>query len=229
MTPDALVWGFLLGMGASLHCAGMCGAIGCALLVTTDHAAGSRPPWRRLAVMQLGRVTSYLVLGLAFGAFGAGLFRSLDFTAAHAVMQWLAAAIVIWMGLATAGLAPSIAGIDRALAPLANRTARLRLLLSQSGPELDIVSGLIWGLTPCPIVYLAIFNAMLLGSTEQGLAMMLVFGLVTSVPVMVSALALHGATGRRGRPGRRAAGLSLIGAGILAFALTTPGSPLCIT
>jgi sulfite exporter TauE/SafE len=229
MTPDALVWGLLLGAGATLHCAGMCGAIGCALLLATDTSPAARPAWQRLAAMQLGRIFSYCLLGLAFGTLGAGLYRALDFSAVHVLLQWLAAAIVVWTGLATAGLVPSLAGMDRALAPLATRTAQLRLLLSRSGPELDIVSGLVWGLTPCPLVYIAIFNAMLLGSIEQSLVMMLVFGLVTSIPVMISALALYRASGLRGHRGRRIAGLVLIGAGLLAVALTTEGSPLCIT
>jgi sulfite exporter TauE/SafE len=229
MTPDALVWGLLLGAGATLHCAGMCGAIGCALLVATDTSAARRPAWQRLATMQFGRILSYVLLGLAFGAFGAGLYRALDFSSIHAILQWLAAAIVVWTGLATAGLAPSMAGLDRALAPLAGRTAQWRLFLSQSGPELDIVSGLVWGLTPCPLVYIAIFNAMLLGSVEQSMVMMLTFGLVTSIPVMLAGLSLYKASGLRGRPGRTLAGLAVAGAGLMAVALTTPGSPLCIT
>ena len=138
-------------------------------------------------------------------------------------------AIVVWTGLATAGLAPSPAGLDRAFAPLAGKTAQWRMFLSRTGPELDVVSGLIWGLTPCPLVYIAIFNAMLLGSIEQSLVMMLAFGLITSIPVMVSALALYRASGLRTPKSRRIAGLALIGAGLLAVALTTKGSPLCIT
>lgn len=229
MTPDALVWGLLLGAGATLHCAGMCGAIGCALLVATDTSAAARPAWQRLATMQLGRILSYVLLGLAFGTFGAGLYRALDFSSIHAILQWLAATIVVWTGLATAGLVPSMAGLDWAFAPLAARTARLRLFLSRSGPELDIVSGLVWGLTPCPLVYIAIFNAMLLGSVEQSMVMMLTFGLVTSIPVMLTALSLYRASGLRSHAGRRWAGLALISAGLLALALTTEGSPLCIT
>ena len=229
MITDALIWGLLLGAGASLHCAGMCGAIGCALLVATGTATPTRPAWQRLAAMQLGRILSYALLGLAFGTFGAGLYRVLDFSAVHVLLQWLAAAIVVWTGLATAGLAPSPAGLDRAFAPLAGKTAQWRMFLSRTGPELDVVSGLIWGLTPCPLVYIAIFNAMLLGSIEQSLVMMLAFGLITSIPVMVSALALYRASGLRTPKSRRIAGLALFGAGLLAVALTTKGSPLCIT
>jgi len=226
---DALVWGAALGVGASLHCAGMCGVIGCALLFTSGSPEVRRPAWQRLATMQVGRVFSYALLGLIFGIFGAGAYRMLEFGGAHMVMQWAAATIVVWMGLATAGLMPSIAGVDRAFAPLASRLAQMRMALSQSGPELDLVAGMIWGLTPCPLVYLAILNAMLLGTIEQSVLMMLVFGAVTSIPVTISALTQHRAANRSTFAGRRLAGGVLVGAGVTAFLLSAPGSPFCIT
>ncbi|WP_297109938.1 sulfite exporter TauE/SafE family protein [uncultured Devosia sp.] len=226
MTLNAVVWGALLGTGAALHCAGMCGVIGCAFLATSNSA---RPALVRLLTMQAGRILSYVLLGLLFGAAGAGLYRAFDFTGVHAAMQWTAAALVVWIGLSTAGLVPSFAGLDRAFAPVAGTVARMRAMLSQAGAELDLVSGLVWGLTPCPLVYLAIFNAMLLGSTEESMIMMAVFGMVTSVPVVISALALHQASTRSGRPGRVLAGVFIASAGVLAVLLTAPGSPFCIT
>lgn len=229
MIWQSLVWGVLMGAGAALHCAGMCGPIGCALLTATDARQSVRPAWQRLAVMQIGRVLAYVALGLVFGAFGAGLIRQIDMSPVHMALQWLAAGVVIWMGLSTAGLVPSLAGFDRALAPMAGLTARVRFALSQGGPELDLVSGLVWGLTPCPLVYAAVFNSMVLGSVEMAMLMMLAFGLVTAVPVMASSLLLFGAGGRRNRPGHLAAGLMMAGMGVLAFLLTTPGSPLCIS
>lgn len=229
MISDALIWGIALGTGAALHCAGMCGAIGCAILSASDGATNARPAWQRLASMQVGRVASYVLLGLGFGSFGAGLYQVVNFGAVHLVVQWLAALVIIWIGLSTAGLVPSLAGMDRAFAPIAGRISKARFFLSQSGPELDLVSGLVWGLTPCPLVYLALFNAVLLGSPEKAMLMMLAFGLVTSIPVMLAGLALYRAAGLRRGPSRRLSGLFLVAAGVLAFALTTPGSPLCIT
>ena len=228
MIEQAIVWGAMLGAGASLHCAGMCGPIGCALVTFVD-APQTRPAWQRLMIMQSGKVASYAMLGLIGGAMGTGVLRHLDLTPAHFVLQWLSASVVVWLGLSTAGLLPRVVGVERAFQPVAGAVARTRQFLSQGSPELDLVSGLVWGLTPCPLVYVAVFNSLLLGSAEAGLLMMLIFGLVTSIPVIASSMALIHASHRRGRRGRLPAGLATAAAGIAAFLLTTPGSPFCIT
>lgn len=228
MIANAVIWGLLLGLGSSLHCAGMCGPIGCMLLSAASETPG-RPALSRLIVMQTGRVLSYGLLGLAFGAFGAGLYGRLDLAGAHLALQWMAALIVIWMGLATAGLVPHVAAVDRMMAPVAGLTARVRMGLGQGGPEIDLVSGFVWGLTPCAMVYMAVFNSLILGSPTAGTVMMLAFGLGTAVPVVASSWALYRAAQRGAQSNRLLAGTLLIGAGLLAFLLTAPFSPFCIT
>ena len=229
MTSSAIIWGLSLGVGSALHCAGMCGPIGCAFLSVTDAGQPGLPSWARLALAQSGRIFAYVLLGLVSGAVGASFFQRVDLTAAHNVLQWIAAGFVVWLGLSTARLVPRYAGLDRVFAPVAGTVARARFALSQGGPERDLVSGLIWGLTPCPMVYAALFNSALIGSREDAMVMMLVFGLTTSVPVMISSLTLYRASKWRQRPGHIFAGLLTAGAGIIAFLLTAPFSPFCIT
>lgn len=226
MIPSPLVWGLLLGLGSSLHCAGMCGPLGCSLMLMTGDDRSLVP---RLAMLQLGRIFSYMLLGLAFGIFGAGLQARLDMTAVHLVLQWTAAAAIVWLGLSTAGVLPSVTAFDRLAAPLAYRLAGIRTTLSAGGPETSLVAGMVWGLTPCAMVYMALFNSLLTGSAEGGVLLMAAFGLGTLPAVIASTLALLKARSMARRPGRRTAGLLMVGAGILAFALTVPGSPLCIT
>lgn len=228
MISAPLVWGLLLGLGSSLHCAGMCGPLGCSLMLMTGTGrGGGLAP--RLVALQLGRIFSYMLLGLAFGVFGAGLQARLDLTAVHLVLQWTAAAAIIWLGLSTAGFVPSVAVFDRLAAPLAYRLAGVRTALSSGGPEAALVAGLVWGLTPCAMVYMALFNSLLTGSAEGGVLLMAAFGLGTLPAVVTSTLALVKARSMARRPGRRLAGMLMVGAGTLAFALTVPGSPLCIT
>jgi sulfite exporter TauE/SafE len=229
MIPSPIIWGLLLGLGSSLHCAGMCGPIGCTLMMATPGATDRRSLLVRIATMQLGRVTAYAGLGLVFGLVGASLYASLDLSALHQAMQWVAALVVIWMGLATAGMVPALAGADRLLAPIAGRLARYRMAASAGGPEAALATGLIWGLTPCAMVYAAIFNSLLTGDAWMGTLLMLSFGIGTIPAVVIATLALVKAAGRRHRRGRIAAGAMLIGAGVLGLLLTVPGSPLCIT
>mgnify|MGYP004543829187 CR=1 FL=1 len=229
MIPVPLIWGLSLGLASSLHCAGMCGPIGCSILMLGGGDGEPKKMALRLALMQLGRVASYCLLGVLFGTFGAGIYRQLDLSAVHMGLQWIAAGVVLWMGFSTMGLVPAIHGFDRALAPLAGKVASARMVLSQGAPEIALLSGLVWGITPCAMVYTALFTSLLTGSTAGGTALMLGFGLGTIPAVIASSVALHRASRRRRFGDRRLAGGLLIAAGLLGLALTVPGSPLCIT
>lgn len=229
MIPSPVVWGLLLGLGSSLHCAGMCGPIGCAFLLSTKPGANRSSIAARLAAMQFGRILSYCGLGMLFGTFGASLYSVANFTGIHQMLQWAAGGTIIWLGLSTSGLVPSFAGVDRALAPAAGALARLRSSLGAVGPEASLVSGMLWGLTPCAMVYAAIFNSLLTGDLLSGGVLMLSFGIGTIPAVVASTLALYQARRAARRPGRQMAGALMIAGGVLALALTVPGSPFCIT
>ena len=229
MLSAAFIWGIMLGLGSSLHCAGMCGPIGCSLLLMGDGRERPMALALRLGAMQLGRIAAYGGLGLGFGLIGTGLYLRADFSGVHGIMQWSAAALMIWIGLGTAGLVPSFAGLDRLAVPLAGRLARLRAGISAAGPETGLLAGLIWGLTPCAMVYAAAFTSLLTGSVEDGVVLMLAFGLGTVPAVIASSLAFYRASRMGSRPGRKWAGAMQAGAGVLALLLTVPGSPLCIT
>ena len=229
MIPSPLIWGLLLGLGSSLHCAGMCGPLGCSLLLMGGDKTGRGDLAIRLAIMQLGRVLSYVLLGVAFGLFGAGLQAKLDLTGVHLALQWAAGATVLWLGLSTAGFVPSLALADRLGAPVAQRLAGWRMALSGGRHEVAQIAGMVWGITPCAMVYTALFNSVLTGNAADGMLLMLAFGVGTLPAVMLSTMALVGARTRRHRLGRQAAGLFMIVAGAMALALTVPGSPLCIT
>lgn len=228
MISSPLIWGLLLGLGSSLHCAGMCGPIGCSLLSLGPEVESRQVLLLRVALMQLGRIAAYVLLGLAVGLVGARMLVTMDLTPIHQALQWAAASVVVWLGLGTAGLVPSLAIADRTLMPIAQGVARLRLSLSGGGPELALLGGMVWGITPCAMVYTALFNSLLTGDAADGALLMAAFGLGTIPAVVASSLALYSAR-RVPRPGRRAAGLLMVGAGLLALALTVPGSPLCIT
>jgi sulfite exporter TauE/SafE len=229
MIPSPLIWGLLLGLGSSLHCSGMCGPLGCSLLLMGGPDRSRQALLGRLAVMQLGRVTSYVALGLLFGVFGAGLQTRLDTTALHLAMQWAAGAAVVWLGLSTAGMVPSLAAVDHLTMPIARGLAGVRGKLSQGGPEVALLAGLVWGVTPCAMVYTALFNSLLTGNAADGVLLMAAFGLGTVPAVVLSTLALVGARSMAHRPGRKVAGALMIASGILALLLTVPGSPFCIS
>ncbi|WEK06671.1 MAG: sulfite exporter TauE/SafE family protein [Candidatus Devosia phytovorans] len=229
MIPSPIIWGLLLGLGSSLHCAGMCGPISCSLLMLGGDDRDRKQLALRIGTMQAGRILSYVLLGAVVGLFGAGLQARLEMASVHMALQWVAGAVVLWLGLSTAGFVPSLALADRLTMPLASGLAGVRAALSGGGVELALISGLVWGITPCAMVYAALFNSLVTGNVADGMLLMLAFGLGTLPAVVLSTLTLIGARARRSRPGRQAAGVFMIVAGALALALTVPGSPLCIT
>lgn len=229
MLASAIIWGLTLGLASSLHCAGMCGPIGCAFMLMGPAPADRGAVAVRVSLLQLGRVMAYGLGGLAFGVFGAGLYGQLNFSAAHGALQVLAAMVIIWMGLTTAGLVPSLAMADRMLAPMAGTMARWRSSPLLATPEMAVVAGLVWGLTPCAMVYTALFNSLLTGDPLLGAVLMLSFGLGTVPAVVVTTLAFFGSSQARHRPGRHLAGAALVVGGLAGLLLTAPGSPFCIT
>src|SRR3954466_9482086 len=84
---------FLLGLAGSLHCAGMCGPLLCALPVVGQGRASF---YAGRFLYNLGRIGMYGLLGLVFGALGktlsiAGLQRWLSLAAGCAVLIGLLA------------------------------------------------------------------------------------------------------------------------------------------
>ncbi|MBU1306257.1 MAG: sulfite exporter TauE/SafE family protein [Alphaproteobacteria bacterium] len=229
MVLSAIIWGLTLGLASSLHCAGMCGPIGCSMMFLGPSPANRGAIVTRLALLQMGRIAAYALGGLAFGLFGVGLYGSMNLSGAHAVLQWVAALVIVWSGLATAGVVPSLAVADRLLAPLAGTVGRWRGSPLLTTPEMALVAGFVWGATPCVMVYAALFNSVLTGDPLLGALLMLSFGVGTLPAVVATTLALYGSSRLRHRPGRRLAGAALVIGGIVGLLLTAPGSPFCIT
>jgi sulfite exporter TauE/SafE len=164
---------FLLGLVGSLHCAGMCGPLALALPV----AGNSRAAFvlGRLAYNG-GRVATYAVLGGLFGMVGqtaalAGLQRWVSLTAGVLILVGLFASTKLAL---TAPVTRSVAALKSGLGTLLRRRSLGALLLL----------GLLNGLLPCGLVYVACAGAAASGAVVRGVEHMLVFGAGT-VPLML--------------------------------------------
>jgi len=215
MDPNAflLTAGFGLGLASTLHCAGMCGGIAAGLLHVS--APRSAAEGMRIAVLtHAGRIASYALAGTLVGAMGAPAVAWLDREIAFRLVQWAGAVALMWIGLSTAGLLPSLSLLDRLLAPLANRLARTAVPRFGRYPT-ALMGGLAWGMMPCAMVYGALFTAMLSGSAAGGASVMAAFGAGT-LPGLIAATAGFGALAAIGARQnlRRIAGIAI---GILGF------------
>jgi len=197
MMPELLAQitaGALLGLAGGLHCACMCGGL-TATTVSLFCAKSKTQGAATISMVMVGRVCAYVILG-ALAAAGAGFLSGLLAVPAPSnVMVLIGAAALIWIGFSTAGLLPALSSTttltganSTVIAPLTSQLQRLQRKIPRAAP---LVIGLSWGFAPCPLLYAALFLAMLTGSWLGGAGWMFGFGLGTLPPVLLSALGIN--------------------------------------
>lgn len=213
--------GMLLGLASALHCAGMCGGIATSLTLMFN----PQTPTARLQVLlsaQAGKLVAYVAAGALIGSLGSGVYAAFDQAAAFRVLQWIAAMVLIWVGLTLAGFVSMPAFVDRAVARVSNSLNTLFAPVRHSsiGP---FVAGVTWGVVPCPMVYAALFTAMLTGSWLGGVIVMAGFGLGTVPSVTLTAFGASTLT----QLDLKGSARLVVGLAIAAFGASTilPGSP----
>ncbi|WP_420131762.1 sulfite exporter TauE/SafE family protein [Rhodopseudomonas sp.] len=205
------IGGAVLGLAGSLHCAGLCGGIASSLLLATsapDAAASGRAA--TLLRIQLGRALSYTLFGAAVGAGGAAFGGLVALAGFQPAMRIAAACALAWTGLSVAGLVPGFRVLDRVLAVATSMRTR-----SPRGLPPSLALGIAWGFAPCGMVYAALLNAMLSGSSVAGAEFMAGFGLATIPAVAAAAFGVTSlASARVSRRGFRSAlGAALVALG----------------
>ena len=177
---QGMVVAFLLGLLGSLgHCTGMCGAI-VLLLGRRGGIAGGR-----LLLAHLGRITSYVLLGLAVGLLGHSARRLLPHLPwLQGALALIAAGTALYLAAALLGRAPSP---ETYLAGLTSRWGRAmqRLVRQPTGRQplallFPFGIGLLWGLLPCGLVLTALLAAVTSGPLWLSALAMLAFGLGTT-------------------------------------------------
>jgi uncharacterized protein len=169
-----LATAFLLGFAGSLHCAGMCGPLALALPATGNGA--SQFFLGRLAY-NLGRIVTYCLLGLVFGLIGRALLLA-------GIQRWVS--IALGVALLTGFFASRKQVLWSPLAGLVNwLKARMSALLCQRSFVSLAALGLLNGLLPCGLVYVAGAGATAAGGILAGAQYMAAFGAGT-VPLMLA-------------------------------------------
>lgn len=163
----------VLGLAGSLHCAGMCSPL--AMAVTAR-----KPLVLNKVVYNTGRILTYGLLGVLAAAFGS-LF---SLTAYQGVLSFLMGTIFLLMGVgALTGIhIPYLSNLINRLTSMLKRLFGVWLQKKQSGAV--FVMGMLNGLLPCGLTYLALTYCFILPSAADGFVFMLFFGLGTW-PVMI--------------------------------------------
>lgn len=175
-----------LGFFGSLHCIGMCGPISLAF-------SGGRTKssfWVGRIFYNLGRTVTYMLLGMLIGTFGhslmlAGIQQSLSIVLG---VSWLV--LLLFMPNWENSLLK-----NSLLKKLILRVKKqLSLLLKKDRLPIMFNAGLINGVLPCGLVYLALSGALASGDIFDSIAFMGLFGLGT-FPAMLGISLLSKARG----------------------------------
>ncbi len=172
---DILISAFILGLMGSFHCVGMCGPIALSLPLRGENflqkTAGG-------LLYNIGRTITYGVMGAFFGLIGHG-FQMLGF---QQLISIIMGSLMIFSVLLPWLFKNRLAGnFGFFTSPL--RRAIQRLFKKRSYRGLFLI-GILNGLLPCGLVYLAIAGAIGTGNLYYSIAFMVLFGLGT-LPMML--------------------------------------------
>lgn len=178
LLATAIVFGFL----GSLHCLGMCAPL---LWAIPENPQKKAKWWLNKLTYNFSRITTYALLGLIIGLVGEGI----SFAGWQQHLSWITGVILI------VGLCLSIWGnripffktsstyVHRLVQRGISKTLRKHTLKSQ------MFFGLLNGLLPCGLVYMALIASLSMETIEGSMIYMVLFGLGT-LPMMLGAAIL---------------------------------------
>ncbi|ARV60034.1 ferric reductase [Nostocales cyanobacterium HT-58-2] len=179
-------------VGSFGHCFGMCGPLAVAFSLSHKQDSHWQQQLQFHALLNLGRMLSYVLVGAGIGALGSVLLASGQMAGIGSELRhWMAiitGVLLIWFGIGQikSDFLPRIP----LLHPLMQ--GRLHNSLSQAMVRLSqqtkwwtpALLGMTWGLMPCGFLYAAQIKAAETGNWLIGAATMLAFGLGT-LPTML--------------------------------------------
>ncbi len=168
---------FSLGLLGSMHCVGMCGPIAVALPLGKKSLIG------RVAgglAYNVGRSLTYGIMGALFGLLGKGISMA-------GFQQW--ASVIMGIAMILSVLFPALFRGKWDFNRIASRYTgklimRFRKLFGKPTKINLLMIGLLNGLLPCGLVYIAIAGAINTNDALLGVLYMLLFGLGT-IPLML--------------------------------------------
>ena len=172
-----LITGFIMGCIGSVHCIGMCGPLALSLPVVADNNSSR---FISTLLYNAGRVFTYSVLGALFGIIGMSF-------ALFGFQQWLS--IILGVIILVFVILPKLGVVFNNSNAVTRLFEKLRSSLGQLFIRKNYHSvffiGLLNGLLPCGLVYIAIAGAVSTTSMIKSSLFMAAFGLGT-LPVMWS-------------------------------------------
>ncbi len=169
---------FMIGIAGSFHCVGMCGPLALSLPLNNNSFASK---FTGALVYNAGRIVTYACFGLLFGLIGqtASLFG---------FQQWLSIGtgiLILLMISVPKKYKMQASAVNYANGFFTKVRSQLGSLFAKKSSSSLFVIGLLNGLLPCGLVYMAVAGAIAAGDVFGSIIFMAAFGLGT-LPVMWS-------------------------------------------
>ncbi len=169
----SIIAGLGIGLAGSLHCVGMCGPLAMALPM----GQGRDQQILNIFLYNSGRAITYGLLGLLFGWLGNNFFIA-GYQQVLSISVGIGILLLYFINSSKTNLFPFVNRFTNAI-----KKALVTQMKSKSLFRSSLLVGVLNGLLPCGMVYLAIGSAMATGSIQNGALLMFSFGLGT-IPLM---------------------------------------------
>jgi sulfite exporter TauE/SafE len=190
----------------------MCGGIvGALTFATQKNPSSSGSLIWKFTLYHLGRICSYILLGLLLGAIGATAISLGTTLSIQKGIALLAGLVMLFMGLEFGGFLPD--SLSR-IKGLSSPGILLRNAVKNESPGAWWLVGVANGFLPCGLVYAALALALNSSDTIGGATVMLFFGMGT-IPALVATSWLM----RRFTPAKRQSFLKMVAIAVALFGL----------
>ncbi len=186
MNLEVFVSALIIGLMGAGHCLGMCGGIAAALGFAVPDTSQAQKI-RLITAYNLGRISSYVGVGLIAGFLGSMLGES---ASGFMLLRVLAGVMLILMGFYLTGWWRVLVHLERlgaliwqGIQPISQR------LMPVTSLSAAFTLGVIWGWLPCGLVYSVVVLALAQSHPLGAATVMLGFGLGTLPAVMLGGLA----------------------------------------
>lgn len=173
--------GFLMGILGSAHCIGMCGPLVMSLPISQNN---QNLKWVSFLLYHVGKILSYSLLGVLVGIFGKQLFFLVAQQQISIIMGLMMLFYVLWVFY----LQKKLHFNKRIVLFQGPILLALGSLFKSKSFFATLLIGLLNGLLPCGMVYLALGSAIASGSVIGGGLFMMFFGLGTIPALMLVGL-----------------------------------------
>jgi len=169
---------FIVGLIGSAHCAGMCGPIALALPLRSENwftrVSGA-------LVYNIGRIFTYMILGAIFGLLGKGLHMA-GFQIWASVVIGILMIVMVVIPLIFKKL-PSLTNVFEGYS--SRLLIGFRNMFRKGDTKSLLGIGILNGILPCGLVYVAVAGAINTGDVMSAMMYMALFGAGT-IPVMLA-------------------------------------------